>query len=98
MWHHSIVTTADRLADDLRRGLDATHVEVDDESALHAGHVGAREGGHFSATVVSTRFADLDPVSRHRLVYAALGDLAARGVHALALRTFTPDEWQRGDG
>ena len=90
-----MVTTADRLREDLRRALAAEHVEVEDESALHRGHAGAAEGGHYSATVVTTRFAGLDPLARHRAVYAALGDLAGRGIHALALTTYTPDEWRR---
>jgi BolA protein len=87
--------TADRLAEDLRSALAAEHVEVHDESARHRGHAGALEGGHFDATIVSARFEGLGPVERHRAVYAALGDLRERRVHALALKTFTPDEWRR---
>lgn len=85
---------ADQLANDLRQALDAEHVDVEDESARHRGHAGALEGGHFQATVVSQRFEGLGPVERHRAVYAALGDLRARRVHALALKTYTPDEWR----
>ena len=85
---------AEQLAAELRDALAAEHVEVEDESARHRGHAGALEGGHYRATVVSARFAGLDAVARHRAVYAALGDLRARRVHALALRTFTPDEWR----
>jgi BolA protein len=85
---------ADRLAEDLRSALTAEHVEVHDESARHRGHAGALEGGHFDAIVVSARFEGLGPVERHRAVYAALGDLRERRVHALALRTFTPEEWK----
>jgi BolA protein len=87
-------TIADRLAADLRTALAAEHVEIHDESARHRGHAGALEGGHFDVTVVSSQFAGLGPVERHRAVYAALGDLRARRVHALALKTFTPDEWR----
>jgi len=86
---------ADRLAEDLRTALAAEHVEVHDESARHRGHAGALEGGHFDAIVVSARFEGLGQVERHRAVYAALGDLRERRVHALALKTFTPDEWRR---
>lgn len=86
--------TADRLAEDLRSALAAEHVEVADESARHRGHAGALEGGHYSAVVVSATFEGLDQIARHRAVYAALGDLGARRVHALALRTFTPEEWR----
>lgn len=91
------MTIADRLADDLRTALAAEHVAVQDESARHRGHAGALEGGHFDAVIVSARFAGLGRVERHRLVYAALGDLRERRVHALALRTFTPEEWRRQD-
>jgi BolA protein len=88
---------ADRLTEDLRTALDAEHVVVEDESARHRGHAGAMEGGHYNAVIVSARFEGLDPIARHRTVYAALGDLKARRVHALALRTYTPEEWQRQD-
>jgi BolA protein len=84
---------ADQLTDDLRTALDAQHVEVHDESARHRGHAGALEGGHFDAVIVSARFAGLGLVERHRVVYAALGDLGERRIHALALRTYTPEEW-----
>ena len=87
--------TVDCLTEDLRHAFDAEHVAVEDESARHRGHAGAMEGGHYDAVIVSTRFEGLDPVARHRAVYAALGDLQARRVHALALRTYTPDEWRR---
>ena len=88
------MTTADRLAADLRRSLAAEHVEVVDQSARHRGHAGALEGGHYDAVIVSAAFAGLDQVARHRAVYAALGDLRERRVHALALKTFTPEEWR----
>ena len=87
--------TADRLAAELRQALGAEHVEVVDQSARHRGHAGALEGGHYDAVIVSAAFEDLDQVGRHRAVYAALGDLRERRVHALALKTFTPDEWRK---
>ena len=69
-------------------------LDVEDESAKHAGHMGARAGGqtHFRVRIVSTAFAGLSRVARQRRVYAALGDEFAAGVHALALQTLTPDE------
>ncbi len=92
------MTIADRLTEDLRTALAAEHVEVHDESHRHRGHAGALEGGHFDAIIVSTRFEGLGPVERHRAVYAALGDLRERRVHALALKTFTPEEWRHERG
>jgi BolA protein len=79
----------------LRERLAAVHVEVLDESALHAGHAGAAGGaGHFRALVVSSRFEGRSLVERQRLVYAALAELMRAEIHALALRTLTPEQWQ----
>jgi BolA family transcriptional regulator, general stress-responsive regulator len=65
---------------------------VQDDSHLHAGHAGAREGRHFSVRVVSGRFAGLTRVARHRLIYDALKQLIPRGIHALAIDARTPEE------
>lgn len=79
----------------LREELDAEHVTVVDESHLHAGHAGAREGGgHFRALVVSERFAGKSPVERQRLVYAALAEEMGREIHALSMQTLTPEQWR----
>jgi BolA protein len=78
----------------IRSELAASHVDVVDESHLHAGHAGAASGGgHFHATVVSDRFAGLSRVARQRLVYGALSAEMKGEIHALSLRTFTPEEW-----
>jgi BolA protein len=83
-----------RIEERLRRELDATHVEVVDESHLHAGHAGAASGGgHFRALVVSPRFAGLSRLAAQRLVYAALGELMRGEIHALGLTTLTPEQW-----
>ncbi len=71
------------------------HLEVIDESLRHAGHAGSSEGGHYRVVVVSAAFEGLGPVDRHRLVNCALEGLFAGKIHALALRTFTPDEASR---
>jgi BolA protein len=90
------MTREERLLDRLRTGLAAEHVALEDESARHAGHEGARGGaGHYSVLVVSARFAGLDPVARHRAVYAVVGDMIPNEVHALSIRSFTPEEWRR---
>ena len=87
-----------RIEDRLRSELTASHVEIEDESHLHAGHAGAREsgGGHFRALIVSERFAGLSRVARQRLVYGALGDLMQTDIHAFAMTTHTPEEWEAG--
>ncbi|HOY35824.1 MAG TPA: BolA family protein [Piscinibacter sp.] len=69
----------------LRAELAPTAVEVRDDSHLHAGHAGAREGRHFSVRVASPRFNGLSRVARHRLVYDALRSLIPQGIHALAI-------------
>ena len=69
----------------LRAELPPTAVEVRDDSHLHAGHAGAREGRHFSVRVASPRFNGLSRVARHRLVYDALRSLIPQGIHALAI-------------
>ena len=78
----------------LRAELIASHVDVEDESHLHAGHAGAASGGgHFRVAIVSERFAGLSRVARQRLVYDALAAEMKHEIHALAMRTFTPEEW-----
>jgi len=77
--------TAAELEARLRQALAPTAIDVDDDSHLHAGHAGAREGRHFSVRIASPRFAGLKPLARHRLVYDALGPLGPLGIHALAI-------------
>jgi len=68
-------------------------LNLQDESSLHAGHAGAASGGgHYRLTIVSPRFAGLNSVSRHRLVYETLGELMQGPVHALAITALTPEE------
>ena len=74
--------------------LAPSHVDIADDSALHAGHAEAlaHGGGHFSVTVVSESFKGQSAVRRHRAVYALLADLIPGRIHALQLRTLAPDE------
>ena len=74
--------------------LDPVSLELVDESARHAGHAGARPGGntHWKLKLISMKFSGLSSVARHRLVYAALGDLMHNPIHALAITANTPDE------
>jgi BolA family transcriptional regulator, general stress-responsive regulator len=91
------LTRRERIEQKLRERLAAVHVEVLDESHLHAGHAGAREsgGGHFRATIVSPRFAGVSRLEAQRMVYAALADEMGGEIHALAMTTLTPDQWPR---
>jgi len=84
-----------RIEQKLREGLEAVHLEVVDESHLHAGHAGAASGGgHFRATIVSERFAGLSKVQAQRLVYQTLADEMTGEIHALSMTTLTPEQWQ----
>lgn len=76
----------------LREALAPESLEVRDDSHLHAGHAGAREGRHFHVTIVSSRFNQLSRVKRHRLVYDALQSLIPRGIHALAIDARAPGD------
>jgi BolA family transcriptional regulator, general stress-responsive regulator len=76
----------------LRDALQPSLIEVQDDSHLHAGHAGAREGKHFSVSITSARFSGLKPVARHRLVYDALRSLMPQGIHALAITAHSGDE------
>jgi BolA family transcriptional regulator, general stress-responsive regulator len=83
-----------RIKAKLEAGLEPTRLDVADESHLHTGHGGAREGGetHYRIKVASARFSGKGRVERHRMVYALLADEIAAGVHALALQTLAPGE------
>jgi len=71
--------------DDLRRylllGMNCDHHEVEGD------------GQHFTAVIVSSQFEGLRPVARHQVVYRALGDRMRQEIHALSMKTPTPDEW-----
>lgn len=84
--------TADDIDACLRQRLEPVELAVQDDSHLHAGHAGARDGGHYTVYITSERFAGMARLARHRLVYDALGSLAARGVHALAIVAKAPGE------
>ena len=83
---------AAEIESELRATLQPLALEVHDDSHLHAGHAGAKEGRHFTVRVTSTAFAGLSRVARHRLVYDALRSLVAEGIHALAIVARTPAE------
>jgi len=73
--------------------LEPENIVLKDESAQHAGHAGAASGGgHFSLTLVSPQFRALSTLARHRLVYAAMGELMQHEIHALSITALTPEE------
>lgn len=88
------MSVAATIEEKLTRALSPTHLDVVDDSHRHAGHAGANPDGesHFAVTVVSTAFAGKSRVERQRMVYGALAEEMAGRVHALVLKTLTPDE------
>jgi len=87
------MTRVDKIIERLRRALDTDAIELIDDSHLHAGHAGARDGrGHFRVRIVSPRFAGLRTLQRHQLVYSSLGELMQTDIHALNIAALTPEE------
>jgi acid stress-induced BolA-like protein IbaG/YrbA len=78
------MVTPDSVKAGIEAGLACAHVEV------------AGDGQHFQALVVCDAFAGRSRVQRHQMVYAALGDRMREEIHALSMRTLTPEEWKQG--
>ncbi|MEI7996477.1 MAG: BolA family protein [Methylococcaceae bacterium] len=73
--------------------LHPTQIKIIDESHLHVGHAGsASGGGHYKLHIVSTQFAGLNTLARHRVIYSALGELMKHEIHALNIQALTPDQ------
>jgi BolA protein len=86
----------DRIAEiksRLEQALSPTHIDIVDESHLHAGHPGAASGaGHFNITVISDKFTGQSAIQRHRMVYLAVDDLMRTEIHALSINAIATDE------
>jgi acid stress-induced BolA-like protein IbaG/YrbA len=74
--------SADEVKQSIEQGLPCTHLHVEGD------------GQHFFATIVSREFEGKRPLQRHRLVYAALGERMKAEIHALSMRTLTPQEFE----
>ena len=77
-----MATTPELIHGYLKNGLECTHLEVEGD------------GQHFTAVIVSPAFAGKSRIQRHQIVYAALGDRMREEIHALSMKTLTPDEYQ----
>lgn len=88
------MSVAETMRSKIEKALAPLQLEIEDESHKHAGHSGAREGGetHFRLTIVSAAFEGQTRVARHRSVTSILKDEIGNPVHALALKTLTPEE------
>jgi len=81
------------IRDRLQAALQPTSLSVRDDSALHVGHPGARDGaGHFAVEIESPLFAGLSRIRRHQLVYAAVEDMIPVEIHALSIKAKAPGE------
>jgi BolA protein len=77
----------------LAEAFGPAEIRIRDDSALHAGHIGARDGGgHYHVAICAAAFAGQSMLMRHRAVYAALAPLMGSAIHALSLETQTPEE------
>jgi len=77
----------------LQEAFEPEELGVEDESHLHEGHAGARDGrGHYRVLIIAEAFQDQNLLHRHRMVYKALGDLMRTDIHAVAIDAWSPDE------
>ena len=90
------MNVAETLRERVQTSLSPEWLELDNESDQHSGPPG-RES-HFRLVVVSDAFEGLSRVRRHQQIYALFADLMPSPIHALALHTFTPGEWQQRGG
>ncbi len=82
----------DRIRAHLTEKFEPAELEINDDSHLHEGHAGAKEGkGHFRVRIVSKRFLNTRPLDRHRMVFQALGDMMDTDIHALSVAASAPD-------
>jgi BolA protein len=85
-----------RIRAALEQELAPVSLEILDDSAKHAGHAGAREGGHFRVRLVSEAFRGKSTIQRHRMVFAAVAGLMKTDIHALNIDARTPEERPQG--
>ncbi|WP_342118657.1 BolA family protein [Pseudoduganella sp. OTU4001] len=82
-----------KIRERLEAALAPQEIQLDDESALHAGHAGAASGGgHYRLKIVSNKFEGVKLVMRHRLVYDSVHDMMHKEIHALAITALAPSE------
>lgn len=75
-----------RIENRLKTCFDPEYLEVIDESHLHKGHIGARDGkGHYRLNMTSSQFIEISPIERHRMIFSALEDMLETDIHALSI-------------
>lgn len=86
-------TRVERIRQCLQEAFAPQELTIEDQSHLHVGHAGARDGrGHFRVVIRATAFAGMGSVARHRLIYEALDDLMRSDIHALSIRALAPED------
>ncbi|HEX7028134.1 MAG TPA: BolA family protein [Gammaproteobacteria bacterium] len=89
------MSRVERIRERLQTELQPEHLAIEDQSALHAGHEGAKSGrGHFAVLIVSKAFAGKNPIERHRMIYHALNREMQTEIHALSIKSLTPEEYR----
>lgn len=78
----------------LENDLDIQHIEIKDFTGRHLNHKTNEGGFHLEATIVSSDFIDMSLIERHRAVYDSMGNMMNNEIHALSMKTLTPDEWE----
>jgi BolA protein len=83
----------ERIRTTLSQALSPRQIDVTDDSHLHVGHAGARDGrGHYRVRIIADAFDGLPPIQRHQLIYRSLGDMMQTDIHALSIAALTPAE------
>lgn len=83
------------IAHKLTEQLNPEFLEIINQSAEHAGHLHGETDSHFKVTIVSSAFTDMRPVARHQKIYKILEVEMNNPVHALVLKTYTREEWNK---
>ena len=83
-----------KIEQKLGQHLDLHHIEIMDFTGRHLNHKQHDGGFHLEAIIVSDSFIDKTLIDRHKIIYAALGELLKHEIHALSMKTLTPEEWE----
>ena len=90
--------TSETIKQLLTESLKPALLEIIDNSAAHAGHAGAKNGGgHYHVTIIAEAFEGKTLVQRHQLIYKALGDMMKQQIHALGINALSPSEETKGN-
>jgi len=83
-----------KIEQKLGEQLDLHHIEIKDFTGRHLNHKQHDGGFHLEAIIVSESFINKTLIERHKIIYAALGELLKHEIHAFSMKTLTPEEWE----